>query len=97
MTKELSVPKAVAFPSKWKSTMSPEELETRREQLDRYFTMLISWGERNGVPLLHSATVQQFVIQPGDLPAPDLPVARPRLQLQHLLEGGAMAGATAKR
>ena len=73
-----------------------DELELRREQLDRYFNMLLSWAQQSGVPILQAQSVQSFMVQEGDLPAPDLPPNRAgRLKLANLLNASAAASSQA--
>ena len=53
--------------------------EKRRADIDRFFTMLFSWGLRNGVPLLRMSSIQHFLLQVGDLPSPDPTEGTPKL------------------
>ena len=81
--------------AKWTTSLALDDLEQRQEQLNRYFTMLFSWGERSNTPLLESQAVQAFVIQEGDLPAPDLPPNKAgKLKHAHLLNKQARGGAS---
>eukprot|EP01047_Picozoa_sp_COSAG01_P029442 COSAG01_NODE_2020_length_8634_cov_4.835735_7_plen_84_part_00 len=46
-------------------------MPTRNPQ-NIFFGLLFSYGERQGIPLLHMERVQQFIFQQGDQPAPVL-------------------------
>jgi hypothetical protein len=79
LRKELKLPKVIVFPVKYGKTLDPQKLEKRRADIDRFFTMLFSWGLRNGVPLLRMSSIQHFLLQVGDLPSPDPTEGTPKL------------------